>query len=140
VWQIDHGCISVSLGKADLGHINSSELCREALNFATVVSAPFTVNYEHGGRKIATVPVEFDRDWLSKKMMNLAPFWCTLLPNHGPNIASLDPIHHCPPLCVSTRPFRSTPQCGLSHVFYPRYPPASFTDNLLPCAGWVLEV
>ena len=100
VWQIGHVGISVSLGKADLGHINSSELCREALNFATVVSAPFTVNYEHGGRKIATVQVEFDLDWLSEKMMSLAPFWCALLPTDGRNIASLDPISLPSPLRV----------------------------------------
>jgi hypothetical protein len=102
VWQIEHCSISVSFGKADVRHIiYSSELCREALNFATVVSAPFTVNYEHGGRKIATVQVEFDLDWLSEKMMSLAPFWCALLPTDGRNISSLDPMSLPSPLRVS---------------------------------------
>lgn len=61
------------VGAANLREM--AQLCTDAMGFTTVISGPFSVNYEHGGTRLASIRVDHNTAWTKETLSSFAPFW-----------------------------------------------------------------
>jgi hypothetical protein len=49
--------------------------CKTALGFSQTVANAFVVTYEHKGKRIGTVKLQYDQDWFLKVLVKFGAYW-----------------------------------------------------------------